>query len=59
MAKSINLSIRVAPETKAEALIILAEKGMTMSEFVRQAIRSLNVAKAIPFPVKASDLQRR
>lgn len=59
MAFDGKLSVQIDPEAKAEAMRILAEKGMTMSEFMRLAIRSLNQAKAIPFPVEAADLPRK
>lgn len=54
MAFDGKLSIQIDPEAKAEAVRILSEKGMTMSEFVRLAIRSLNEAKTIPFPFEAA-----
>ena len=51
MAYDGRLRVRIDPEAKAEAVRILSEKGLTMSEFTRLAIRRLIEAEGIPFPV--------
>lgn len=46
-----KLRVRIDREAKTEAVRILSEKGLTMSEFTRLAIRRLIEVKGIPFPV--------
>ncbi|WP_366417455.1 type II toxin-antitoxin system RelB/DinJ family antitoxin [Parvibaculum sp.] len=52
MAYDAKIRVRVDPEVKAEAMRILSEHGLTMSEFGRLALQRLNEAKGIPFPVE-------
>ena len=58
-ADSVMLHVRVDEDTKARATATLAAMGLSMSDAVRLFLRRVIADQAIPFEIKAPNVETR
>ena len=51
MKKSANLSIRIDPEVKQNAELILNELGLSMASAINMFLKQVTIHKGLPFDV--------
>lgn len=54
MAKTTNLNIRLDPELKEQAELVLSQLGIPMSSAINMFLKQVVMQKGIPFDVKLS-----
>lgn len=56
MNKSANLSIRIDPEVKQNAEVILNELGLSMASAINMFLKQVTIHKGLPFDVKLKNM---